>query len=198
MSKAAKSSSAHSVSMNQYVQLRWHLYSMTTPRGSNKSLGETADKVLQIVNMARRCGFTKQDTGLQTLNKTYTAKRLGILEFPCKGFRAQSQASTKKTRASIPNMLSRFKLFNKMHAKNGANKPSPRRTKLNIKAMLNKIQKNSSRSRMSTSSPGIKEASCLKTSSRRLKQHCRISRSVLIKAKHFDPPGHIQKKRQEF
>ena len=72
---------------------------MTTPRGSNKSLGETADKVLQIVNMAKRCGFTKQDTGLQALNEIYTAKRLGVLEFPSKGFRAQSQASTKKIKS---------------------------------------------------------------------------------------------------
>ena len=48
--------------------------SVTTPDGSSKSLGDYAGKVLLIVNVASRCGFTKQYAGLQALNEAYAAK----------------------------------------------------------------------------------------------------------------------------
>ena len=51
--------------------------------GSDKSLGDYAGNVLLIVNVASRCGFTKQYAGLQALNEAYAAKGLAVLGFPC-------------------------------------------------------------------------------------------------------------------
>ena len=53
--------------------------SVTTSDGSSKSLGDYAGKVLLIVNVASRCGFTKQYAGLQALNEAYAAKGLAVL-----------------------------------------------------------------------------------------------------------------------
>ena len=63
--------------------------SVTTPDGSSKSLSDYAGKVLLIVNVASRCGFTKQYAGLQALKEAYAAKGLAVLGFPCNDFGAQ-------------------------------------------------------------------------------------------------------------
>ena len=63
--------------------------SVTTPDGSSKSLGDYTGKVLLIVNVASRCGFTKQYAGLQALNAAYADKGLAVLGFPCNDFGGQ-------------------------------------------------------------------------------------------------------------
>ena len=55
--------------------------------GSDKSLGDFAGNVLLIVNVASRCGFTKQYAGLEALNQSCGAK--GLKGFPCNDFGAQ-------------------------------------------------------------------------------------------------------------
>ena len=40
-------------------------------QGAERRLGEWAGQVLLIVNVASRCGFTRQYAGLQTLQDTY-------------------------------------------------------------------------------------------------------------------------------
>ena len=65
--------------------------SVTTSDGNSKSLGDYAGKVLLIVNVASRCGFTKQNKGLQALNEAYAAKGLAVLGFPCNDFGAQER-----------------------------------------------------------------------------------------------------------
>ena len=63
--------------------------SVRTPDGSEKSLGSYAGQVLLIVNVASRCGFTKQYAGLQTLQDTFGPRGLQVLGFPCNDFGAQ-------------------------------------------------------------------------------------------------------------
>ncbi|SBO44007.1 glutathione peroxidase [Cyanobium sp. NIES-981] len=57
--------------------------------GGERRLGEWNGQVLLIVNVASRCGFTRQYAGLQKLQDTYGPKGLAVLGFPCNDFGAQ-------------------------------------------------------------------------------------------------------------
>jgi glutathione peroxidase len=62
-------------------------------KGGERSLGDWAGQVLLIVNVASRCGFTRQYAGLQALQDSYGPKGLAVLGFPCNDFGAQEPGS---------------------------------------------------------------------------------------------------------
>lgn len=57
--------------------------------GETTSLRRFAGKVLLIVNVASKCGFTPQYKGLEALYESYADRGLVILGFPCNQFGAQ-------------------------------------------------------------------------------------------------------------
>ena len=57
--------------------------------GRDRSLREFEGKVLLIVNVASKCGFTPQYAGLQQLWTDYSGRGLVVLGFPCDQFRHQ-------------------------------------------------------------------------------------------------------------
>ena len=59
--------------------------------GNEVVMSEFKDKVLMIVNVASKCGFTPQYEGLQKLYDAYKDKGLVVLGFPCNQFGAQEQ-----------------------------------------------------------------------------------------------------------
>jgi glutathione peroxidase len=61
--------------------------------GAEQTLETYRGKVLLIVNVASRCGFTPQYSGLENLWKEYRNKGLVVLGFPCNQFGAQEPAS---------------------------------------------------------------------------------------------------------
>ncbi len=62
-------------------------------KGGEHKLSEWAGQVLLIVNVASRCGFTRQYAGLQTLQDSYGPQGLAVLGFPCNDFGAQEPGS---------------------------------------------------------------------------------------------------------
>jgi glutathione peroxidase len=68
----------------------------TTIDGAPKKLGDYAGKVLLIVNVASRCGFTPQYAGLEALYRKFADRGLVVLGFPCNQFGAQEPGSEKE------------------------------------------------------------------------------------------------------
>lgn len=61
----------------------------TTIDGKAVQLGDYAGKVVLVVNVASRCGFTRQYRELQALHEKYGERGLVILGFPCNQFGGQ-------------------------------------------------------------------------------------------------------------
>ncbi len=64
-------------------------FTVALPNGVEKALSDYAGKVLLIVNVASKCGFTPQYAGLEALYRKYGERGFAILAFPCNQFGAQ-------------------------------------------------------------------------------------------------------------
>lgn len=74
------------------------LYNIDVTRlsGEKETLGSYSGKVLLIVNVASRCGYTPQYKGLEQLWQDYKEKGLVVLGFPCNQFGAQEPGSAEE------------------------------------------------------------------------------------------------------
>src|SRR5436190_21414313 len=67
-------------------------FKATTIDGHEVSLADYRGKVLLIVNVASRCGFTPQYSGLQKLYAQHRESGFEVLGFPCNQFGQQEPA----------------------------------------------------------------------------------------------------------
>lgn len=67
-----------------------------TVNGDERPLSDWDGKVLLIVNVASRCGFTRQYAGLQKLQDTYGDQGFSVLAFPCNDFGAQEPGTAEE------------------------------------------------------------------------------------------------------
>lgn len=68
-------------------------FTVNSITGKDISMSEYKDKVVLIVNVASKCGFTSQYEGLQELYKKYEKDGLVILGFPSNQFANQEPGS---------------------------------------------------------------------------------------------------------
>jgi len=68
-------------------------FSARLANGEERRIGEYRGKVLLIVNVASKCGFTPQYGGLQTLHEQLHPRGFEILAFPCDQFGHQEPGS---------------------------------------------------------------------------------------------------------
>ncbi|MFD0679781.1 MULTISPECIES: glutathione peroxidase [unclassified Paenibacillus] len=70
--------------------------SVQTADGRTKALNDFKGKVLLIVNVASKCGFTPQYAGLEKLNQQYKDQGLVILGVPCNDFGGQEPGTAEE------------------------------------------------------------------------------------------------------
>lgn len=70
-----------------------HDIEVRTIAGEETTLGAFEGKALLVVNVASRCGFTKQYAGLQRLHDRFAERGFSVLGFPCNQFAGQEPGS---------------------------------------------------------------------------------------------------------
>jgi glutathione peroxidase len=89
--------------------------------GVEVALSDYRGKVLLIVNVASRCGFTPQYTGLEKLHSEFKNRGFEVLGFPCNQFGSQEPGSESEIRNFCEtNYHVTFPLFSKIEV-NGPN-----------------------------------------------------------------------------
>lgn len=92
--------------------------------GSSENLQDYAGKVLLIVNVASRCGFTPQYRDLQNLYAKYQSRGLDILGFPCNQFGAQEPGSAEQIQSFCSTNYSvTFPMFDKVDVNGSSTHP---------------------------------------------------------------------------
>jgi glutathione peroxidase len=71
-------------------------FEVKTIEGNTVKLDKYKDKVMLIVNVASKCGFTPQYEGLENLHKKYSKQGLALLGFPCNQFLSQEPGTNKE------------------------------------------------------------------------------------------------------
>lgn len=71
-------------------------FQVKTADGGGGDLKAYAGKVLLVVNVASKCGFTPQYEGLEALHRRYADRGFEVLGFPCNQFGAQEPGNAEE------------------------------------------------------------------------------------------------------
>jgi glutathione peroxidase len=86
--------------------------------GKDTTLKPYQGKVLLIVNVASKCGYTPQYTGLQALHEKYKDKGFSVLGFPSNDFGKQEPGSNAEIKEFCSsNFHVTFPMYDKIHVK---------------------------------------------------------------------------------
>ena len=83
--------------------------------GKEVKLSDFKGKVILIVNVASKCGYTPQYTGLEAIFNKYKNKGFEILAFPCNDFGGQEPGTNEEIKTFCSTKYDvTFKLFDKI------------------------------------------------------------------------------------
>ncbi len=102
------------------------IHEIELPRldGKPAKLSDYEGKVLLVVNVASKCGFTPQYAGLQKLYDTYRDRGFTVLGFPCNQFFRQEPGDADQIQQFCSvNYGVTFPLFSKLDVKGGNQHP---------------------------------------------------------------------------
>jgi glutathione peroxidase len=92
--------------------------------GKDTSLKAYEGKVLLVVNVASRCGLTKQYKELQALHEKFKDQGFAVLGFPCNDFGAQEPGTNDEIKVFCTEKYSvSFPMFDKLHVKGAEQHP---------------------------------------------------------------------------
>lgn len=84
--------------------------------GAEQSLEGYRDQVLLIVNVASKCGFTPQYTGLEALHRKLHPRGFSVLGFPCDQFGQQEPGNEQEIKSFCSTKYDvTFPLYSKIH-----------------------------------------------------------------------------------
>jgi glutathione peroxidase len=92
--------------------------------GKDVNLADYKGKVLLIVNVASKCGYTPQYEALESIYKKYKDQGFEILAFPCNDFGGQEPGTNEEIKTFCTSKYDvTFKLFDKIKVLGGERSP---------------------------------------------------------------------------
>jgi glutathione peroxidase len=105
--------------------------------GKTRSIGEFKGKTMLVVNVASKCGFTPQYTGLEAMYRKLKDKGLVVLGFPCDQFGNQEPGDEREIKDFCAlNYEVSFPLFAKIEVNGEGTHPLYQHLKKEAKGVL--------------------------------------------------------------
>ena len=100
------------------MQSNFYSFTVDDIDGNPVSLSQYQGKVLLVVNVASKCGFTKQYAGLQQLYEKYKEQGFVVLGFPANNFLRQEPGTDSEIKAFCTTKFNvSFPMFSKISVK---------------------------------------------------------------------------------
>ncbi len=87
--------------------------------GGTTDLSAYRGQVLLIVNVASKCGYTKQYAGLQELHDRFKGQGFSVIAFPCNDFGGQEPGGKAEIQACAAGFSADFPIMGKVRVKAG-------------------------------------------------------------------------------
>ena len=112
------------VSTSLFAASSIHEFSMNSIDGKPAPLAAYKGKIVLVVNVASRCGYTPQYTGLEALYQKYKSQGLVIVGFPANNFGMQEPGTDEEIKTFCSSKYNvTFPIYSKISVKGGDKAP---------------------------------------------------------------------------